>query len=934
MNIMSPRGKAPSSDFPLILPLNSPRADLRLAGGKGASLARLIRAGFPVPGGFVITTCAYMDFISANDLDEKIQAYLMETGKSSSPEGLESASKQIRSAFSAGKIPCGLADEITRAYQNLSGASLIVKVAVRSSATAEDLPDLSFAGQQETFLNVLGQEHLMKAVVDCWSSLWTARAIGYRVHNNVPHTGAALAVVVQEMVESQVSGVLFTANPLTGLRSEAVIDAAFGLGEALVSGQVEPDHYVVELAARRILTKTLGAKEVSIHGQAGGGTQVTHQLRGAAQALPDEQILALARLGSRVADLYGAPQDIEWAYTAGGLFLLQARPVTSLFPVPGGFPARPLKVFTSFAAVQGMLDPLTPIGLDTLREVFAAGSNLFGLRVTRETQGALYTAGERFWANITPLLGNSVGRRVVPVVLSMVEPAAGQAVGSILDDPDLKPVREGISLRARLRLARFAVPLAANVLSNLAAPRRRREYVIAKGEHILASLEADCASIQGDRWQRLENQAGLLPKFASEYFPQVFIKFVSLVVASMASWNLLRLLAERAVKDGGSLTPADATDLVLQVTRGMPNNPTTEMDLALWEIAREILKDPASRQGIMDTPAAELSADYLAGKLPAVTMQAVNRFLGRYGGRGFCEIDLGRRRWADDPTHVFEMISSFTKIKDESKAPDVIFSRGEEAAREAVTQLVTAVRRTPHGWLRSLQVRFLANRVRQLMGARESPKFFVVRLFWIIQRELLRTGREFVQAGDLEHPDDLVYLSISELKAFASRAPGDWRGLIQERRSAYQKELLRRQVPRLLLSDGRAFYEGMSAGMDSKDAFNGSPVSPGSVEGRVRVVLDPSRAGLQPGEILVCPGTDPSWTPLFLSAAGLVMEVGGMMTHGAVVAREYGIPAIVGVDRATSRLQTGQVIRMNGSTGEIFVVKAQAVPMGESRLEP
>jgi pyruvate,water dikinase len=891
-------------------------------GGKGANLARLARAGFFVPGGFLITTQAYNDFVAANQLDEKIRAALAVAG-GDDPDILQGISTRIRAYFAAGIIPEDLVNELHEAYAELARKSQGLKaVAVRSSATAEDLPEMSFAGQQDTYLNILGPDNFLKAVVDCWSSLWTARAIGYRRRNAVPDSGAALAVVVQEMVESQAAGVMFTANPLSGLRLETVIDATLGLGEALVSGQVEPDHYVVNPLKGQILSKTLGSKTLSIHGRPEGGIRVTKQMRGEVQVLPDEVILALARLGSQVEGLYGFPQDIEWAWAENTLFLLQARPVTSLFPLPEGLPPEPLKVFLSFAAVQGMLDPLTPLGCDALREAFAAGAGLFGVRVTRETQSVLYTAGERLWVNFTPVLTNSTGRRIVPVVLSMVEPTVRQAVEQIKDDPRLQPARRGTSFHARLQLARFLVPMASNILKNLASPQKRREDILEHGEYALKYMKLRCTEIKGDRWQKLAQQADLLPNFVAERFSSTLLLFVSGVASGMISWNVLNMLAGDAAKGAPSSTSDELRDLVLQVTRGMPYNPTTEMDLALWDMAKKIRRDPAAWQVFQGSSAAKLSAGYLAKELPLVIMHMVSRFLKRYGGRGLGEIDLGRKRWAENPTYVFEMLTSYLKIDDDAHAPDAVFARGSASAQQAIAQLEDAVRKTRRGWLKARLLRFFAGRARQLMGIRESPKFFVVRLFWLVRRELLITGAEFVEAGELNSPNDLLYLSLSELKAFAAHQAQDWRGLIDRRRQTYRRELLRKQIPRLLLSDGRAFYEGMSQPENTENIIQGSPVSPGAVEGRVRVVLDPRQAGLLRGEILVCPGTDPSWTPLFLSAAGLVMEVGGMMTHGAVVAREYGIPAIVGVDQATTRLKTGQVIRMNGSSGEIVVVEA------------
>ena len=346
-----------------ILPLASESATLPLAGGKGANLARLAQAGLPVPDGFTITTQAYQAFAAANGLTERIPAVLS-TGSLATPDACEDASARIRDLFGQGSVPADLAEQILDAYAGLGRPA----VAVRSSATAEDLPEMSFAGQQDTYLNVIGADALLQAVVACWSSLWTARAISYRERNGVAHADVALAVVVQQMVESEASGVLFTANPLTGLRSETVIDATVGLGEALVSGQVEPDHIVVETATGQIVSRTLGAKALSVRSRPGGGTMTAPEVPTTAPALSDAQIQALAALGGRVAALYDdTPQDIEWALANDTLYLLQARPITSLFPVPAGMTADPLRAMLSFGAVQGMLEPITPLGRNLTR---------------------------------------------------------------------------------------------------------------------------------------------------------------------------------------------------------------------------------------------------------------------------------------------------------------------------------------------------------------------------------------------------------------------------------------------------------------------------------------------------------------------------------------------------------------------------------------
>jgi pyruvate,water dikinase len=363
----------------------------------------------------------------------------------------------------------------------------------------------------------------------------------------------------------------------------------------------------------------------------------------------------------------------------------------------------------------------------------------------------------------------------------------------------------------------------------------------------------------------------------------------------------------------------------LEIARGMPDNVTTEMDLALWRCSQRLRNDPESARIFENSSAEELATKFLSNSLPPLAQEIVAEFLEAYGARGLGEIDFGRVRWGEDPTHVMQVLQSYLTIDDPELAPDVVFKRGAQAAEEAAEYLVEAVRKLPGGRIKARLVRFAIGRYRSVGGMREAPKFFAIRMMGIARQGLLKSSQEFAEAGLLDQPDDLFFLYIRELDEIAQKAefPPDIRARIAERRALRQREMLRKQIPRVLLSDGTAFYEGVSAPEGETDAIIGDPVSPGIVEGDVRVVLNPHETQLEPGEILVCPGTDPAWTPLFLAAGGLVMEVGGMMTHGSVVAREYGIPAVVGVHKATERLETGQRIRVNGSNGQITVISDQ-----------
>ena len=883
----------------MILPFTSPEATLETAGGKGTNLARLTRAGFDVPRGFIIPTEAYREFVSSNRWLATIQS-VVENLSAEDANALERASAQIRVAFSAGKIPEETEASIRAAYVDFEDRP----VAVRSSATAEDLPDLSFAGQQDTYLNVVGLEQLFTAVINCWSSLWTARAIGYRIRNHISHEEAALAVIVQEMIQSEASGVLFTANPLSGLRSEAVIDATLGLGEALVSGQVEPDHYVVNVLTNQIVSKTLGTKKISTRGKTGGGVETIEEAAEARQALSDQDILNVAAIGQQIQREYNFPQDIEWALADGRLYILQSRAITSLFPVPE-VSLEPLIVWFSFGAVQGLVGPMTPIGIDVGRHIFAGAGKMFGAQIKANEENVLVPAGERLWIKISDVVRHPVGSRIIGGALNFIEPSAGKILKSLIADPRLGAGTGKMKFSSARRMAGFAVPVLGRFARNMLQPEKARARFDALVESYLGALQIATGT---DRFERLMNVITFMRERISSVFQFLLPGFIPILGPGIASLNLLNEIT------------GDDRALVLEVTRALPQNVTTEMDLALWKAATEIRADAESLDVFRSSDASTLAGRYQNGTLPSTAQTVIARFMEKYGMRGVGEIDFGQARWREDPTPIMHTLQSYLNI-DEASAPDALFVKGQQAASNAIEKIATKARKQTGGWLKEKMARGAARRVRLLMGARESPKFFAIRTMGIARKALLEVGEEFTQAGTIERAEDLVFLKLDELEALAKNESRDWKALIVERRATYERELRRRQVPRILVSDGRAFYEGLGSETDTGTMITGSPVSPGVAEGTVHIIFDPNGAQLVPGEILVCPGTDPAWTPLFMAASGLITEVGGMMTHGSVVAREYGIPAVVGVHEATTRLKNGQRIRIDGTAGKIVVLE-------------
>ena len=892
-----------------ILPFDSADATLESAGGKGMNLARLTRAGFAVPSGFIISTDAYREFVGTNRWLPAILSGVAEIS-AEDVSALERASAQIRVAFSAGKMPQEMESAIRAAYADFENRP----VAVRSSATAEDLPDLSFAGQQDTYLNVIGVEQLLEAVVHCWSSLWTARAIGYRIRNGIDDHEAALAVIVQEMVQSEASGVLFTANPLTGLRSESVIDATFGLGEALVSGQVEPDHYVVNTLDGRIVTKTLGEKKISTRGKTGGGVETIEEHAEVQQALSDENILQVATLGQQIQNEYGFPQDIEWAFAENEIYVLQSRPITSLFPVPV-VSFEPLNVWFSFGAVQGLLGAITPLGQDAIRMAFSGAGKLFGAQILYDQTDVLVPAGERLWIKISDLLRNPVGARVYQTILGFGEPSIRQILQRLANEPRLGAGKGQVKLSTLGALLGFFLPIMGRAAINMHNPQKARaefqSYIESQLIHPRLTAE--------NKFTRLEQRLQFMHGHISTTLYRLLPRFIPLLVPAIASLNLLTRLAG---DEKDTQTDHGFSASALEVTRGLPNNVTTEMDLVLWRTASTIRQDQASLVTFLASDARTLASHYLNRSLPEAAQAAVEEFIKRYGMRGLAEIDIGQLRWREEPSAVMQTLQSYLQITEEM-APDVLFERGARTAELAIERLALQARRGFGGVLKEKILRALATRIRLLMGLRESPKFFIVRLMGIIRSELLASGDEFAREGIIERPEDLFFLQFGELQALANREVRDWRGLIAGRRNIYERENRRRQIPRVLVSDGRAFHEGIGVQADTDRIISGSPVSPGVAEGVVHIILDPRGAQLAPGEILVCPGTDPAWTPLFMAAVGLITEVGGMMTHGSVVAREYGIPAVVGVHRATTRLKDGQRIRIDGTAGKIMVLEEE-----------
>jgi rifampicin phosphotransferase len=896
----------PPAEPPLVLPLAAIDAGMvDLAGGKAANLGELTRAGLPVPPGFCVTTAAYSLAAAGAELApilHELAALPAEAGDRAAP-----LAAAARARLHEAPVPAAVTEAILRAYADLGDEP--IPVAVRSSATTEDLPFASFAGQHDTYLNVVGPDRVLDAVRRCWASLWTDRAVSYRTSNDIDHGGARLAVVVQRMVAAEVSGVMFTADPVTGRRRQTVIDASRGLGEAVVSGAVNPDHFVIDTATGRTLQQQLGDKRLLIRASAGGGTERVELPPGSGEAcLSGEQLRALTQLGAAAEAHYGAPQDTEWAIDTGGaLWLTQARPITTLYPLPPGAPApdQGLRVYFCASLAQGLHRPLTPMGLAIFPLMGSSMARLAGVRLPDVLAGpALVTqAGLRLFFDATAILRSRAGSVIAPRVLDFMEARSATVIRRLAQDPRwaVNHSSRPFVLRAVRVLTRTGAPLRA--LEAVVRPAAARARVWRLEDGIVAATTPPPGASGADRL--LLAQEAVVQRGAP-----VLIRTVPVVAPGFLALLLARKLL------GDDVT----TDELQAVLRGLPHNPTTDMDLRLWELAERIRQDPSAKQVLDGDPPERLTERYLAGALPPVAQDGLARFLASYGHRAVAEIDIGLPRWSEDPAHLLAVLANYLRLDDRTLAPDAQFRRAAADAEATIAELVGRAAR--RGRLRARLVGLALDRTRQLTGFREMPKYLLVVLLAGVRELLWSVGEELARAGRIEQTGDVFFLDMRETgQALAGE---DVRERIGSRKATYALELRRRHVPRIMLSDGTEPEAEVAAPAGPvPGGLSGTPASAGTVTARARVVLDPVGARLEPGEILVAPSTDPGWTPLFLTAGGLVMEMGGANSHGAVVAREYGIPAVVGVAAASERIRTGQVITVDGSAGTVALDAAE-----------
>jgi len=859
------------------------KTKLTVVGGKGANLGELSKIeGIRVPDGFCISTEAFKRILvetpSINKLLDQLSRLKVEDR-----DKISQLSGEIRSLIEWIDIPQDINEEITRILLRFGEKNAY---AVRSSATAEDLPAASFAGQQDTYLNIIGKEAILKHISKCWASLFTDRAVIYRIQNRFDHSQVYLSVIVQRMLFPQASGILFTADPITSNRKLILINASFGLGEALVSGLVSADCYKVQ--EEKIVDKMIATKKLAIYGLKEGGTE-TQQIdpdQQKTQTITEEQILQLARIGRQIEAHFGCPQDIEWCLVDGTFYIVQSRPITTLYPIPE-VNDKENHVYISVGHQQMMTDTMKPLGL-----------SFFKLTAFRP----MFKAGGRLFVDVSHLLASPDKRKMLLDNMGQHDPLMKDALSTVIERGDfIKSLPSDKEKQSDRK-------------TNKSASSADSEAQIENDPTIVSDLIKNSQGSIGKLKQNIQRKSGWdLFDFILEdiqelkkilFDPQSSAVFMAAINAS--SW-----VNEKMEKWLGEKNVADT------LSQSVPNNITSEMGLALLNVADVIRPYPEVieyLQHVKDDNFLDGLVKFDGGQ---ETQDAICAYLSKYGMRCVGEIDITKPRFSEKPATLIPMILS--NIKNfEPNASNRKFEQGQLEALKKEQEVLDRLKLLPGGEQKAKETKGQIDLIRNFIGYREYPKYGMINRYYLYKQALMKEAKQLVKAKVIHEKEDIYYLTFEELREVVCTNKLDYQIIskAQDEYRLYEKLT----PPRVITSDGEIVTgeykrENLPAG-----AFVGLPVSSGIIEGRARVILNMEDADLEDGDILVTTFTDPSWTTLFVSIKGLVTEVGGLMTHGAVIAREYGLPAVAGVENATKLIKDGKRIRVNGTEGYIEIL--------------
>lgn len=883
---------------------------LAQVGGKGSSLIATTRAGLPVPPGFVLTTAFFQPW-SAQLRETTAWSAFAEAVHAAEPsdEDLRKRTADLQAACEGLSFTEAQQQHLSAALEELPGsghASAAGSLAVRSSAPQEDLAGASFAGVYESVLGVAPGE-LARAVRTVFVSALDFKAVSYKRQRGFDPTEVEIAVVVQQQLDSASAGVAFSLNPQNNDYDQAVIQANWGLGETVVSGSVTPDQFVVDKVAGRILDSRLGAKETALWSQPEGGVATKRDERsGQRCALTDGQAVEIAQVARRVESLTAAPVDIEWAYTSEGtLWLLQARPVTTYFPLPeelGTEPGAPRRLYMDSTLLEeGLQEPLSVLGARWMEDgIVAMIQQMTGRRIpTRVSDGLVLTVGGRWYANVSNLLWLGTGR--LAQSLETLDVHAAQVMRNVDAQHYRKAARKHPTVTTVARTVVGTISHSAGAVGRamvaLAAPERARRHYEATVDQYrrhLATVARTARSVPQLGEQTLQPAIRLLMR---EGLP--------LTYAAEVATALLQLLYRRARRQ-----QRQRLDTAL---RSMPHNITIEMGLALYDLART-LEEHIGQRAYADLAA--LARRIEQRQLPEPFLHQWDAFMDRYGFRGPNELDLAAPRYADDPSLVLEQMRQYVRLDEATQeSPQQAYERRQRERLEAYRGLLEATRNPLKKWL----VKRLYRSAEAFSGFREIHKYQLVRAGYQVRRGALEAGGAFADDGRLDSAEQIFNLSYEDLSEASTPSEPE----LRERarcNTRYRRQL--QQIPGArfpVLVDSRGYIPHPAPQSAGPGVLVGHGVSPGVTSGPAKVLSHVGEKPVLPGEILIARATDPGWTPLFVHAAGIVLETGGSFQHGALVAREYGKPCLVGIENATQRISDGQVVKLDGTAGTLTI---------------
>lgn len=860
--------------------------DILLVGGKGLNLGKLSKlSDISVPDGFCLTTEAFKRVIQQDDhLLGMVEE--LNTLKSDDRSGIEEITRIIREIIQSKEIEDDLSQKVANELEKLG---INNPYAVRSSATAEDLLNASFAGQQDTYLNVVGKDNILNHIKKCWASLYSERAVSYRLKNGFDNSRVYISVIIQRMIFSEASGVMFTADPMTSDRETIVIDAGYGIGEGIVSGLMTPDCY--QVFGDKIIHKSIGTKIIKIKAKSEGGTYESEVSKEdiRAQVLSDKLIMELAAIGKRLEDHFGYPQDIEWCTSDNIIHIVQSRPITTLFPLPEISGKKTPRVYMSIGHVQMMTDPFKPLGMSFFKMI---------------SEVELDKIGGRIYSDITHDLSSVVGKKRLVMATGKQDPLIQGAIKVLLGNSQFMK-----SLPKGKRNVQGGIFTLSSILETLKVRKTNNPGIIkeltSKFKEELRNLDNELSNLSGLKViDYIEKDRQKLLDMA--YDP----KMLGAIITSILAYDSIN---KKVAKLVGEKNAADT------LTKSLEHNITTEMGLALGDLADIVRNYPDIVQFMSDYEGngefIEKLSDFDGGN---EINQAFQTFLDRFGMRCPGEIDITRARFAEEPEQLIPVILNNIRILSagEHRAR---FKQGKEDAETKKNEIISEIKKGPGGNRKAKSLEKSISILRNFSGCREDPKYYIVTRFNIYKKALLKEAEVLVKQGILEEAEDVNFLFIEELRDTIINKRFDIQ-IIEKRKKEY--ELYEKLTPPRVITSGGFVPSANTNSIELPfGALAGMPVSAGVVEGRARVVASVAEAKLEKGDILVTKFTDPSWTPLFVTASGLVTEVGGFTTHGSIVAREYGLPGVVGVVNATRSIKDGQMIRVNGNEGYVELLE-------------